>query len=157
MVSTGMRSRIVNEGIIEELKKFLKDDLKFRITVLESSNGIEKSHLISNLRFTKNNLGMLFVVSVEEDVVIISFENIKNTLHDSIINKKNYMIFLDKISKVNNGLKFGKFLLENKEESYLLSFRLSIMYENSLPIERFKRAVYTSLKTVSDNSFKILG
>lgn len=48
MLSTGMRSRIVNEGIIEELKKFLKDDLKFRITVLESSNGIEKSHLISN-------------------------------------------------------------------------------------------------------------
>lgn len=153
----GMRVKNVNEGIIEELKKFLRDELNIKVTMLESSNGIVKSHLVSNLKFTKNNLGMFFVVSVEEEAVIISFENIKNTSKNFNITKENYSEFLDKISKVNNGLKFGKFLLGNKEEDYVLSFRLSIMYENSLPIERFKKAVYTSLKTVSDHSFKILG
>lgn len=149
----------VYEGIVEEVKSFLKDELGIKTSMLESRNGIEKSHLVSKVQFQKTNLRTLFVISVEEDVVIISFENIKSILKDkgSMIDSENYCLFLDKLSRVNNGLKFGKFLLEEKEENYLLSFRLSIMYENSLPIERFKRAVYTSLKTVSENVHKILG
>ena len=137
----------------ENVKYILSEDLNLKVTPVEQDN---KNFLAVDLLFTKSNLKMFLITDIQESTVILNFLNIDYVQKDD--NKlRDFESYLEKTNDINVNLKHGKFFIEwDKNKNLRLSYRMSVMFENELSKNLYKKALFTSLKTIDEQINKIL-